>query len=330
MDKTDTYLGESIESIVDPQEQPLVSVIIPSYQRRKKLQEAIDSVLSQTFGDFEIIVVDDGSTPSLKSTVASFTDERIQYVRLNQNSGANVARNTGIEESSGAFLAFLDDDDRWKKTKLKRQVEKIRKTETIGVVYTGQEWVTDNGEKLRQETPTVSGDVLRYLFKGGSMPPFSCLLVRRSAVAKAGTPDPELPILQDREWLFRLAQHTQFEPVVQPLVQRRTGEYDNISGDFDALHDVTVPSLLEKYSEVASKEGIHIKFAFKAHMLRSLGGTALSNGDYHLARKYYLYSLIYWPLSAGTITRLVASIGGERFHHIMRIVRNRMNKLLSA
>jgi len=315
---------------MNSQGQPVVSVIIPSYQRPGKLQEAIGSALSQTFGNFEIIVIDDGSTPPLESAVSSFSDERIQYVRLDENSGANVARNTGIEESNGEFLAFLDDDDRWKKTKLERQVKKIRKSENFGVVYTGQEWVNDNGEKLHQDTPTASGNVLRYLFKQGAMPPFSCLLVRRSVVAKAGTPNPELPILQDREWLFRLAQHTQFEPVIQPLVQRRTGEYDNISEDFDALHDVTVPYLLEKYTEVASEEGIHIKLAFKAHMLRSLGGTALSNGEYHLARKYYLHSLVYWPFSTGGITRLVASIGGQRLHHIMRIVRNRMNKFRSA
>lgn len=105
----------------------LISVIIPTHNRADLIGRAIESVLRQTYTCFEIIVVDDASTDSTKDVVATFHDKRIRYVKLSSNSGGSIARNTGIDQASGNLIAFLDDDDLWKESKLEEQLPLLNK-----------------------------------------------------------------------------------------------------------------------------------------------------------------------------------------------------------
>src|SRR5215471_7855638 len=117
---------------------PKVSVIIPTHNRAEFLRSAITSVLNQTYQDFEIIVVDDASTDKTPEVVASFHDGKIKYIRHDANKGDAGSRNTGIRNSSGDFLAFLDDDDEWLPEKLQMQVGLLRNSRVkVGGVYTG-------------------------------------------------------------------------------------------------------------------------------------------------------------------------------------------------
>src|SRR5690348_13147078 len=100
-----------------------VSVIIPTHNRSDFLRNAITSVLNQTYQDFEIIVVDDGSTDNTSEVVANFSDERITFIRHDTNKGGSAARNTGILASKCDYIAFLDDDDEWLPDKLRKQME---------------------------------------------------------------------------------------------------------------------------------------------------------------------------------------------------------------
>ena len=102
------------------------------------IARSIESVLSQTFQDFEIIVVDDGSTDNTEEVVNSFNDERIRYVRHEQNKGEAAARNTGIKLARGDYIASQDSDDEWLPEKLARQIEVFENSPPeVGVVYTG-------------------------------------------------------------------------------------------------------------------------------------------------------------------------------------------------
>ena len=103
------------------QNKPLVSVIIPTYNRGRLILDSVNSVLNQTYKNIELIVVDDCSTDDTKEVIESIKDSRIKYIKLEKNSGACIARNRGIEKSTGEFIAFNDSDDLWITTKLEKQ-----------------------------------------------------------------------------------------------------------------------------------------------------------------------------------------------------------------
>src|ERR1700753_4007919 len=97
---------------------PLVSVILPTFNRAGSLLRAIESVLSQTYGEFELLVVDDGSSDNTPDISRSVVDPRVQYIRLDSNQGQSAARNIGISKSKGSLIAFQDSDDLWQRDKL--------------------------------------------------------------------------------------------------------------------------------------------------------------------------------------------------------------------
>ena len=102
---------------------PLVSVIMPAYNSRNTLADSIQSVVDQTFSDWELLIIDDCSKESMEDIADSFQDSRIRYVRLLSNRGVAKARNAGIAEARGRYIAFLDSDDLWLPKKLERQLD---------------------------------------------------------------------------------------------------------------------------------------------------------------------------------------------------------------
>ena len=118
---------------------PSVSVIIPTYNYGRFIERAVNSVLSQSYQDYEIIIIDDGSTDDTKNrVVVKYHDERIIYIRHDMNRGPSAARNTGIKSSKGEFIAFLDSDDEWEPDKLYHQINLFRNASSdIGCVYCG-------------------------------------------------------------------------------------------------------------------------------------------------------------------------------------------------
>jgi glycosyltransferase involved in cell wall biosynthesis len=114
---------------------PTVSVIIPSHNYGRFLGEALGSVLAQSFADFEVTVVDDGSTDDTQAVLDGFHDPRLRRIRI-ENSGNSVAINTGLDAARGEFIAILDADDRWRPAKLERQVAMMRSEPELGAVFT--------------------------------------------------------------------------------------------------------------------------------------------------------------------------------------------------
>ncbi|NLF03256.1 MAG: glycosyltransferase family 2 protein, partial [Anaerolineales bacterium] len=135
---------------------PTVSVIIPTYNRLAYLQEAIDSVLAQTYTDYEIIVVDDGSTDGMGDALrALYRDHlggRLRY-RWQENAGRSAARNAGVTLSQGKYLAFLDDDDTYLPHKLARQVHLLEERSDVDLVAGGFEQVDASGKGLALVSP---------------------------------------------------------------------------------------------------------------------------------------------------------------------------------
>ena len=136
--------------MVETKNNPTVSVVMPTYNRAHLLGQAVQSVLNQTYQDFELIVVDDGSADNTEEVVKSFDDRRLKYIRLSENSGGSaVPRNTGFKAARGEYIASLDDDYFWiDKDKLKRQVEFLEAHPGYVLVGTNSVAVNENGHEL--------------------------------------------------------------------------------------------------------------------------------------------------------------------------------------
>ena len=118
---------------------PKVSIILPTYNRAYIIEKGINSLLNQTYQDFEIIIVDDGSTDNTEEIIKKLQekDKRIKYIKLKTNKGAATARNIGIKAARGEYIAFQDSDDEWMHEKLEKQVKVLDTSSKEVVVYTG-------------------------------------------------------------------------------------------------------------------------------------------------------------------------------------------------
>ncbi|WP_407370896.1 glycosyltransferase family 2 protein [Carnobacterium sp.] len=129
---------------------PIVSIITPVYNSGKLIEKTINSVRNQSYTQFEMILIDDCSIDNSRAIIEKITeiDPRIRYIRLDRNSGAAVARNTGIKAAKGRYIAFLDSDDMWKKEKLTRQIGFMEKN-NVAFTYTAFETITEDGDLIQ-------------------------------------------------------------------------------------------------------------------------------------------------------------------------------------
>jgi glycosyltransferase involved in cell wall biosynthesis len=210
---------------------PKVSVVIPTYNRADKVGNAIKSVLAQTVHDREVIVVDDGSSDDTEKVLAKAFGDRIRYY-TQANQGASVARNRGIEEARGEWIAFLDSDDTWEADKLEWQFKALEKFGSqCASCYTDLRFLnhpeTRTLFQLAEESCRHEGvlgvnpDVLQRLVRPGGPGMVVCLstlLAQADVVRKTGGFDPNLLYSQDSEFMFRIALLTGFCYVNRPLV----------------------------------------------------------------------------------------------------------------
>lgn len=229
-----------------------VSVVIPTYNRARFLSGALKSVLAQSFKDLEILVVDDCSSDDTAAVVESFGGAEIRYLRHDRRRGGAAARNTGILESGGEYIAFLDDDDEWYPEKLARQMNAMLASPAkVGGVYTGY-FIVDRGDgRIRgQIVPTDRGDIYAALLAGNCIGGTSCMLLRRSCFDKIGLFDERLPSFQDYDLWLRAARKYQFECIREPLL-RYFVHGDKIWTNPEALSQ-GLDLMLRKYGHTAS------------------------------------------------------------------------------
>lgn len=201
-------------------DRPVVSVIVPTYNRAHLLPRSLQSVLRQTFAHFELIVVDDGSSDDTRDVVQRMDDPRIRYIRLPENRGVAAARNQGIRAYKGDFIAFLDSDDEWLPDKMRSQVELFRsRPDTVGLVYTGVETVDGRGGR-RLHIPSLRGTIrhellLQNVIHGGG----SNVMLRRSVVEAVGEFDEEMAAIEDYDYWVRVAWRFDVDFVPEPLLR---------------------------------------------------------------------------------------------------------------
>jgi glycosyltransferase involved in cell wall biosynthesis len=211
---------------------PKVSIVIPTYNRAAKVRDTIESVLAQTVTDLEVIVVDDGSSDDTGTVLGKIFGDRIRYY-AQANQGVSVARNKGIAEARGEWIAFLDSDDLWEKEKLEWQFKALERFAPHCAACYADVRLLNNPETRtlfqmaeggcrHEETMGVNSDVLTRLVRPGGAGMVVCLsslVARADVVRKTGGFDPNLLYSQDSEFMFRLAMLTGFCYVNRPLVR---------------------------------------------------------------------------------------------------------------
>lgn len=203
---------------------PRVSVAIAAYNSAVTLPETLESVAGQTFRDFEVIVVDDGSRDATQEVLTQYAAKWpwLHWVHQ-QNAGAGAARNRAIEQARGEFIAFLDADDLWMPDKLAVQMEVFARNPAVACVYTDEidfQPHRDMPKTLFQDKPPARGNILSQLFPGNFVLT-SSLVVRKTALLEVGCFDATQRVYEDLDLFLRLAERFEFDYVDRVLVRRR-------------------------------------------------------------------------------------------------------------
>jgi glycosyltransferase involved in cell wall biosynthesis len=267
---------------------PKVTVIIPTYNRAHLIKRAIKSVLNQTFQDFEIIVVDDGSTDNTEEVVKSFNDLRIKYIKHQKNLGASAARNTGIKNSKGEYIAFLDSDDEWLPEKLEKQMRYFKKIEKrrgkLGLVYCDSIWCDEEGRKIavsNQIWKPKEGWVFKELLKNCFISTASVVICREDVLIKVGLFDRKFTQSQDYELWIRLSTFYPIAYLNLPLVKHKMWEgnvtkkrHQAIFCNIRLIHKVLKNSYTSIYNKIDLTRPMRAFLYFKiGHLLYYLDKT---------------------------------------------------------
>lgn len=293
----------------------LISVIIPSYNRPDSTVKSIESALDQTYENFEVIVVDDGSKDDTWQAINSISSEKLTAIRHETNRGGNAARNTGINHSEGEYIAFLDSDDTWKPTKLTKQLNYIRSTD-FDAVYCGFERAmnshtekfkneiknrvldSNSTEKTPPEDSTDGGSkpeggaelIPLVLGKKFSLGGSSTLFIEREFLEDIGMWDENLQRHQDWDLLIRILKSGTIGYVNEPLLIK----YDTGVPDYDSIFREK-KKYLEKYSEDIVRAELNGTSIIGEHHF-GLTWHALENGNWKKAIEHLRLSGVRDPV----------------------------------
>jgi len=237
---------------------PCVSIVIPTYNRGYCLAEAIRSVLRQTFRDYELLVVDDGSTDDTGAVVKRFPE--VRYFRLAENAGVSRARNFGAAKAAGRYLCFLDSDDSWVPEKLRQQVDAMESRRQCAVCYTDEIWIR-NGARVNpgKRHRKYSGNIFRQCLPLCIVSPSSAML-RARLFKDAGMFDETLPACEDYDLWLRLSLRHPFHFIDRKLIVKRGGHADQLSRKYWGMDRFRVYALekLLRENTLAGEDYRHV------------------------------------------------------------------------
>ena len=309
---------------------PDVSVVIPAYNAMKYLPDTLESVLQQTHTNFEVVIVNDGSSDDIESWFeSSVIDPRVRLFSQN-NQGLSAARNSGIKVAQSELIAFMDADDLWHPSKLEKQFQLFKACPDIGLVYTWLLYV--------DESANPTGKVVRYSFEGdvwNQLTAFnfvgcgSVAMVRRACFEAAGNFDVNLDsYVEDWDMWLRIARDYTFAVVREPLVYNR--KYSgSLSTHWEKMQQ-SFPKVIEKAFRSASPELLHLKNRSYAHANLCLAWKVLQSQhkDYRMAMDFWTKAFTQYPqivfyrsfANMGIILLLLACLGLDRYDSIQSLI----------
>jgi glycosyltransferase involved in cell wall biosynthesis len=307
-----------------------ISVILTTYNgsSRGYLSSAIESVLTQSYQNFELLIIDDGSTDNTKKTCSSYLEnDRIRYL-YQENTGLAGARNTGIRASSGEFLCFLDDDDVWKPEKLQKQLEFIQNrlsgVNNWGLIFTWLELIDEQGEVISYRGHHQEGRLYRNLLFGNTVDAPSSVLIRREVFDNVGLFDESFENCQDWDMWLRISKEYMIFPVKEYLVQHR--EHQNrISFDNEKIfryENAVIDKALATAPADISPRAVYAS----CHMNRSICYFAAD--EFQQFRKMFLKGakISLKPVRVEHIFLFVLSLFGRPSVHLSRRIKRYLQK----
>ena len=228
-----------------------VSIILPTYNRAHRVGKAIESVLAQTYTDFELLVIDDGSTDETEQVVTGYRDKRVHYYRMAENGGQSKARNCGMQLAQYDYLAFEDSDDLWRPGKLEIQMETMQGAgQDVGMVY--HKFRYDLGEGRGMVLPDEnipvekkSGDIYKQLL-WDNLVGMPTLLLKKECVNVVGGLDESLKCLEDYDFALRIAQ--KYKAIfINEIYLDATYSISGVSGGDTGQYLIASCLLLAKY-----------------------------------------------------------------------------------
>jgi len=301
----------------------MVSVVIPTHNRRDLIGETIRSVLNQTFEDFEVLVVDNGSTDDTEQVVRNFRDPRIRYIYQENTGGPAGPRNTGIRQSRGKYIAFLDSDDVWMPNKLEREIALLESNRGIDVVYCAGEKIDAKGVLLNSDwvRPRSWGTLCEDLLYGNVVSGGSAALLRADCFARVGLFDETLRLCEDLDMWRRLAlAGYQFLFVDEALVRIRVHTSSMLAGATQANLDERIAGdvryLTKVIREVPERLRRHIpgiKYRiYLSLVFESLKRRRVLKGGYFIIKIASLGPTYFWGLALDMVDILARKLGLRR------------------
>jgi glycosyltransferase involved in cell wall biosynthesis len=286
---------------------PTVSVVIPTYNRAHLIGKAIQSVFNQSYQDFEIIIVDDGSTDNTEEIVKKFNDFRINYFFHKFNQGISAARNTGIKACQGKYIAFLDSDDEWLPEKLDKQM-KIFEDESleVGVIYTGNYYIDEKSKEIKKvNIPKKKGYIYEDLLKAEVGLNVSTVLVRKECFKKVGLFDKRIPTHEDLDMWIRIAKYYNFRYVKDLLVVSWT-HLNQVTNNSEAL--------IEGVKRIQTKYGKELRKRPYSYSIRyfNLGNKLCHLGKTREGQKYFIKAISIYPFCIKYYIYMCSSLFGSK------------------
>ncbi|GEL68112.1 glycosyltransferase family 2 protein [Marinilactibacillus psychrotolerans] len=241
-----------------------VSVIIPVYNAEKFLSQTIQSILNQTYENYEIILIDDCSTDNSKNIIEEFIckDSRIKLYELDNNSGAAVSRNKGLKVSEGQYIAFIDSDDLWKENKLEKQI-KFMEQNNFGFTFTNYEMISENGEVLKASMKIPNKLDYKMLLKNTAIA-CSSVIIDRSIIGEFTMPNVRKG--QDTATWLKILRHYQFAMLLDEVL----GSYRLVENSISANKFGAIKRTWNTYRNIEKLSFIRASYYFLNYIFNAI------------------------------------------------------------